>query len=86
VVSKLDSGLEGCGFEYHPILNGNAVSKPCQDQFLHPILVHLIEKKENKSSQMGHTKKFTMNKYWWIGERKFSTFSIVPFDAEGHLG
>jgi len=34
------------------------VSKPCQDQFLHPILVHSIsEKKENKGSQMGHTKK-----------------------------
>jgi hypothetical protein len=33
------------------------VSKPCQDQFLHPILVHLIEKKENIGSQMGHPQK-----------------------------
>jgi hypothetical protein len=34
------------------------VSKPCQDGFLHPILVHsLLEKKENIGSQMGHTKK-----------------------------
>jgi len=34
------------------------VSKPCQDQFLHPILVHsIIENKENTGSQMGHTKK-----------------------------
>jgi len=31
------------------------VSKPSQDQFLHPILVHtIIEKNENT---MGHTKK-----------------------------
>jgi len=28
------------------------VPKPCQDRFMHPILV-----KENKVSQMGHTKK-----------------------------
>jgi len=34
------------------------VSKPCQDRFLHPILVHsILEKKENIGSQMGHTKK-----------------------------
>jgi len=34
------------------------VSKPCQDLFLHPILVNsIIEKKENIGSQMGHTKK-----------------------------
>jgi hypothetical protein len=34
------------------------VSKPCQDRFLHPILVHLnVEKKENIGGQMGHTKK-----------------------------
>jgi len=34
------------------------VSKPFQDQFLHPILVHsIIEKKENTGSQMGQTKK-----------------------------
>jgi len=34
------------------------VSKPCQDRFLHPILVHsIIEKKENTGSQMGRTKK-----------------------------
>jgi hypothetical protein len=34
------------------------VSKPCQDQFLHPILAHsIIEKKENTGSQMGHNKK-----------------------------
>jgi len=33
------------------------VSKPCQDRFLHPILVHsILEKKENIGSQMGHTK------------------------------
>ncbi len=50
------------------------VSKPCQDQFLNPILVHsMIEKKENTSSQMGHTKKYFLktakvlkreNMYW----------------------
>jgi len=34
------------------------VSKPCQDRFLHPIMVHsIIEKKENIGSQMGQTKK-----------------------------
>jgi hypothetical protein len=34
------------------------VSRPCQDRFLHPILVHsIIENKENIGSQMGHTKK-----------------------------
>jgi len=34
------------------------VSKPCQDRFLHPILVHSkLEKKENIGGQMGHTKK-----------------------------
>jgi len=34
------------------------VSKPCQDRFLHPILVHSrIEKNENTGSQMRHTKK-----------------------------
>jgi len=39
------------------------VSKPCQDQFLHPILVHSIsEKKENTGSQMGHTKKNNFKK------------------------
>jgi len=39
------------------------VSKPCQDRFLHPILVHfIIEKKENIGSQMGHTKKYLKNK------------------------
>jgi len=38
------------------------VSKPCQDQFLHPILVHSIEKKENTGSQMGHTKKIFTKK------------------------
>jgi len=39
------------------------VSKPCQDQFLHPILVHSIsEKKENSASQMGHTKKIILKK------------------------
>ncbi len=33
------------------------VSKPCQDGFLHPILVHsILEKKKNIGSQMGHTK------------------------------
>jgi len=40
------------------------VSKPCQDQFLHPILVHsIIEKKENTGSQMGHTKKIILKKF-----------------------
>jgi hypothetical protein len=39
------------------------VSKPCQDQFLHPIQVHsIIEKKENTGSQMGHTKKIILKK------------------------
>jgi len=39
------------------------VSKLCQDQFLHPILVHsLLEKKENIGSQMGHTKKKDLRK------------------------
>jgi len=37
------------------------VSNPCQDPFLHPILVHSIEKKENTGSQMGHTKKYKKN-------------------------
>jgi len=39
------------------------VSKPCQDRFLHPILVNsIIEKKENTGSQMGHTKKIIKKK------------------------
>jgi len=39
------------------------VSKPFQDRFLHPILVHSIsEKKENTVSQMGHTKKKELKK------------------------
>jgi len=39
------------------------VSKPCQDRFLHPILVHSIsENKENTGSQMGHTKKNNFKK------------------------
>jgi len=39
------------------------VSKPCQDRFLHPILVHSrIEKNENTGSQMGHTKKIYLKK------------------------
>jgi len=34
------------------------VSKPCQDPFLHPILVYsIIENKENIGSQIGHTQK-----------------------------
>ncbi len=53
VIAKLDSRLEGRGFKAHPILGGNGV----RNRFLHPILVHLIEKKENIGSQMGHTKK-----------------------------
>jgi len=39
------------------------VSKPCEDRFLHPILVHtIIEKNENAGSQMGHTKKIYKKK------------------------
>jgi len=39
------------------------VSKPCQDRFLHPILVHtIIEKNEKTGSQMGHTKKIFLQK------------------------
>jgi len=47
VVSVLDSWFEGHGFESHPIIDGNGV-KPCQNQFLHPILVHSIIEKERK--------------------------------------
>jgi len=40
------------------------VSKPCQDRFLQPILVHtIIEKNENTGSQMGHIKKIFFFKY-----------------------
>jgi len=35
------------------------VLKPCQDRFLHPILVHY---KKNTGSQMGHTKNFLKKK------------------------
>jgi len=50
--------LEGCGFESHPILDGNGVKAMPPRLILHPILVHLIiGKKENIGSQMGHTKK-----------------------------
>jgi len=39
------------------------VSKPCQDQFLQPILVHsIIEKKENTGGQMGDTNKIILKK------------------------
>jgi hypothetical protein len=39
------------------------VSKPCLDQFPHPILVpSIIEKKENIGSKMGHTKKIFKKK------------------------
>ncbi len=55
LVSKHDSRLEGCGFESHPTLDGNGV-KAMPDKLLHPVLVHLIEKKEHVGSQMGHTK------------------------------
>ncbi len=34
------------------------VSKPCQDRFLHPVLVHYRKNKKNTGSQMGHTQKF----------------------------
>jgi len=57
VVSKPDSQLEGRGLKSHPILV-EMVSKPCQDLFLHPILVHYIEKKENTGNQIGHSKKY----------------------------
>jgi len=33
------------------------VSKPCQDRFLHPILVQRKEKRENTGIKMWHTKK-----------------------------
>ncbi len=58
MVSILDSQLEGCGFESSPILDGNGAKampgsmlKPCQDQFLHPIMVHSIIEKERKYRQ-----------------------------------
>jgi hypothetical protein len=40
------------------------VLKPCQDRFLHPILVHSLVKKEkeNIGSEMGQTKKILKKK------------------------
>jgi len=39
------------------------VSKPCQDRFLHPILVHSIEKKEKiQVAKWGTPKKIYKNK------------------------
>jgi len=55
VVSKLDSQLEGRGFESHPILDGKCVN--AMPGLIPAILVHLIiEMKENTGSQMGHIK------------------------------
>jgi len=34
------------------------VSKPCQDRFLHPILIHYRKNKKNTGSQMGQAKKY----------------------------
>jgi hypothetical protein len=50
VVSKLDSSSKGCAFESRLIQNTRwkwLMSKPCQDQFLHPILVHFWKNKKN---------------------------------------
>jgi hypothetical protein len=46
------------------ILDGNGQHlQPCQDRFLHPILVHLWKKnKKNIDSQMGQTDKKNLKK------------------------
>ncbi len=59
MVSKLDSQSKGCGFESHPILDGNGFMAMC------PILVKISnEKKEIKGSEIRHTKFiFRLNVY-----------------------
>jgi hypothetical protein len=60
------------------------VSKPCQDRFLHPILVHsIIEKKENTGSQMGHTKKIFKKRKCLKEQKKISWCGI--FSNENYL-
>jgi len=56
------------------------VSKPCQDQFLHPILVHsIIEKKENTGSQMGHTKKIILKHLTIFSNRFLLTDQVSSY-------
>ncbi len=56
-VSVLSSGLEDCGFESHPMLDRNGVkAKPGSITAPNPGSL-IIEQKENKVGQMGHTKK-----------------------------
>jgi len=59
MVSKLDSRLEGCGFESHPILDGNSVkTMPGLIPAPKSWFFQLLKKKENIGSQMGHTNFF----------------------------
>ncbi len=56
VISGLDSQSKGCGFESCLIQYTRwewLMSKPCQDWFLHPILVYSWNNKKNIGSQMG---------------------------------
>ncbi len=70
VVSVLNSCLVDCGFESHPMLDGNCV-KAMPGYTTAPNSGSLfIEKKENKGSLMGHTKKIF--KKTFISETRFN--------------
>jgi len=56
VVSLLDSWLEGRGFKFCPILDGNGV-KAMQRSIPAPNSGSFNNRKENIGNQMGHTKK-----------------------------
>jgi len=50
--------LKGCGFESHPMLDGNGVkAMPGSIPAPNPGSLFNRKKKENIGSQMGHTKK-----------------------------
>jgi len=44
-------------------IHAQCMSKPCQDRFLHAILVHYRKIRKYRGSQMGHTKKIYLKKY-----------------------
>jgi len=67
--------LEDRGFESHPMINGNgfkamlgSITAPNSGSLL-------IEKKENKGSQMGHTKKYLKN---WRMKQERSCNQLRP--------
>jgi hypothetical protein len=62
VGGKLNSQLKGCGFESHPIQDGNGF-KTMPGLIIVPNPVKSSkEGKKNPGSQMGHTKKFKIQK------------------------